>query len=226
MHRVGILLSAFALVGLPATAEAVVRVDLSGYIYFNTSDVASNFPIGTSVTAWFTYDPDVLGQPYPPGGVLDPNVTLYDNAPLTGGMRVGDYKVKFSNDARMWVTNNEISGSRTLDRILFDDHYPIGGDVGGRPIDAISIGWQDDTATALSDMLLPRSQAPFDRMPNAVGSIDWAPYIGAEHRVSFVFSSMSVAAVPEPETWGLLVIGFMAIGSAARRQRLAYGSTA
>lgn len=214
--------SAIALLGamlpLGAANAATLRVDLSGYVYFNTQDVAAQFPYGTTVTAWFKYDTEAPGQPYLPGGVVNPNVTLYDNAPIAGAMRVGDYDVTFSDRARMWVTNNEQAGDRIIDRILFDDHYPMAGDVAGRSIDAISWGWQDASAQALDDMLLPTSQATFDRIPDVRGSIDWTPYIGAQHRISFAFTSVMVSQVPEPHTWGLLILGFGVIGYSARRK--------
>lgn len=216
----------FNLAAIPATA-ATFLVELQGDVYYNNGDVADNFPVGTKASAWFKYNSESAGQSFSPGGVLDPSIYFYPDAVIEGGMNIGDYSITFSDAARMFVTNQErVSDGRVIDRILFDDFNPVGGAIDGREIDVVSISWQDDSANALSDLSLPTSGATFDRFPAALGSVDWTPYIGAEHRVSFRATQQRITeingAVPEPSTWLMMLIGFGLVGGAARasnRQR-------
>lgn len=220
--KMALALIALAGAALPASA-ATYLVEFQGDVYSSNGDVEDNFPVGTKASAWFTYDAASDGEAWYPGGVLDPAFYYYPNAPISGGMSIGDYLITFSDAARMFVTNQElVSDGRIIDRILFDDHAPVGGPIDGRQIDVVSISWQDDSAMALDNLSLPDSGTVFDRFPSVIGTVDWTPYLGAAHRVSFVATQQRVTeingAVPEPSTWLMMIFGVAAIGSSMRQK--------
>ncbi|MCU6455493.1 PEPxxWA-CTERM sorting domain-containing protein [Sphingomonas sp. A2-49] len=200
-------------------AAAMVTVQLSGYIYYQTPDTTSTFVIGQEASAWFTFDETAAGETFSPGGVLDPSIRFYRHAPTGGGMTIGDYKVTFSEAARMFVTNNEAGPNGPIDRILFDDFGAIGDPIAGRNLDVVSISFQDNTSTVIDSLDLPTNPATFAAFKGAKASLDWNPYLNAAHRISIDFFSVSIIAVPEPTTWVMMILGIGAVGFAMRRRQ-------
>lgn len=202
-------------------ASALIRIDLIGSVYYTSGDAKPVFANGTEATAWFEYDENAAGSVWTAGDQPNKGVRFYRYAPTGGGMTVGDYKVTFGSAARMFVTNQEKSTSYgELDRVLLDDFSAQGASLNGRPVDVVSFSWQDNSATALKDLALPTSQQTFDALGAPTSSIDWRPYINADHRVSVTWSSVKVAAVPEPASWAMMLVGFGAMGFAMRRRAL------
>lgn len=211
----GLALCAF----ITQPAAATIRVQLSGYVYYQTPDTVGSFSLGQKASAWFTFDENATGESFSPGGVLDPSIRFYRHAPTGGGMEIGDYKVAFSNAARMFVTNNERSSYGPIDRVLFDDFGVLGNAVAGRSLDVVSISFQDNTATVLDGLDLPKNPLIFAAFGGAKASLDWNPYLNAAHRISIDFNTVSVSVVPEPASWAMMMVGFAMIGGAARYGR-------
>lgn len=214
------LLCALALLTVSAShASAAIRIDLEGSVYYRSGDAVPVFSNGDKATAWFEYDEKATGTQFYPD---DPSIFLYRDAPTGGGMIVKGLSISFSDSARMFVTDQEKASYGPIDRVLFDDFDPKGGDLNGRPMDVVSISWQDNSATALRDIKLPRSQEAYDKFSSVTASIDWAPYINAEHRVSIDFSKVKISrvlAVPEPATWAMMILGFGVVGYSLRKRQ-------
>ncbi len=88
---------------------------------------------------------------------------------------------------------------------------PSANDVAAPPADASSEGLPGDAVNPGSPSAAGPPIGPIGAPPNAVpGSPPSTPTVPPV--------SPPVTAVPEPATWGMLLLGFLAIGTAARRR--------
>ena len=205
-----VCVAVLAVAAMPAQAK-IVRIDLVGSIYYISGAMGAAFSYGELVTASLKYDTNSPGQTFAPGGVLDPALRYYPSAPTTGVVRIGAYTVHLDT-ARIFVTNGERAGPSTIDRFIYEDNTPSAPPAAGLAIDNIFFNWQDNTATALSDLTLPDGPAKFARLGLPTMAIDWGNYLLASNRIAASFSSVTVSSAPEPATWIMMIGGFGLIG--------------
>ena len=200
------LVAALAALATPLQAR-IVRIDLVGSVTYITGAMSTAFSYGQPVTASLRYDTLSSGQTFSPGGVLDPALRYYPNAPTTSWVQVGAYKIVL-DAARIFVTNGEHAGARTIDRFIYEDNTPSAASAADLPIDNLFFNWQDDRARALSNLNLPDSAATFARLGLPAMAIDWGNYLVASNRIEARFGSATVSTVPEPDTWLTMIFGF------------------
>ena len=89
-----------------------------------------------------------------------------------------------------------------------------------------SEAWQvfgSNTAGSLGTFLFGGNNEASYALPNfgRYSFYDFRAVPVAEHaaRANFLLGGLTVAAVPEPATWGLMVLGFGMIGAAARSRK-------
>ena len=209
---------ALAAAAMPLQAK-IVRIDLVGSIYYLSGAMGTVFVYGEPVTASLKYDTNSPGQSFSPGGVLDPTIRYYPNAPTSGVVQVGSYKV-FLDAARIFVIDGQTAGAGKIDRFLYEDNTPSAAPAAGLSIDNIFFDWSDFTATALTDLTLPDRPAKFVRLGAPKMAIDWGNYLEASNRIAASFNSVTVSSVPEPATWTMMIGGFGFAGVALRRRVL------
>ena len=136
--------------------------------------------------------------------------------------------------------NDNFSGSATTEGMnnfaIFGEGFPSGGSANSDPIYTLTLGFADgavisgnyvastftftpgsaatvgDTTYSLNGFGWDRSRADNVSAFRAVSGGDPADYTG-----QFSYSAMTaIAAVPEPATWALLILGFGAMGGALR----------
>jgi hypothetical protein len=198
----------------------VITIKLEGYLYQVSGAASGSFFLGQTVYAFLQYDAAVTGVIFYPN---NPTIRYYASPSASGLVKVGSYSARLSG-ARMFVTDNEIPFN--IDRLTLEDLDPEANTIGGREINNLFFNWQDNSATALSSLDLPDDAATFALLGNPRMAIDWGSPLDGSNRVTAIFTEMSIATVPEPGTWSMLIAGFglMGIGQRAKRRRDESGS--
>jgi hypothetical protein len=182
--------------------ENVATLPASGWVLNNAST-----PLGP--TSWFqgaaAIFPAFAGGP-------DSYIAANFNNTLTGGtiasfLFTPVFTTEGGSTVSFWARSAGEEG--------FIDQIRVGRTTGGTtPGDFIQVG---------SDITLTDTwtQYTFSIAPQAVGATGRAviEYFGPEPLRNFVGVDNLTVAVPEPDTWALLAIGFGVLGAIKRRQR-------
>lgn len=94
-----------------------------------------------------------------------------------------------------------------------------GFDLAGSPLAGGSYYFALQAVTAASSVYLANANGTGAAYSPNAGS--WAPGYGSASAVAVSLSGDSVAAVPEPATWAMMIVGFGLVGMALRRRRVA-----
>lgn len=137
-------------------------------------------------------------------GVLDTNdftgysITL-TNAGGTVNLNPGNSLNSYFMGTALSATATELIFDFSGDGLILVDDYDIGG----------------QNAFCLDTLAAPRTC--FDTPPSNIIVVNGA--FSTQNRTGqFVLGSVASAAVPEPESWAMLILGFMAVGAGLRRR--------
>jgi hypothetical protein len=207
------LLMVFLLFAATPVKAKMITIKLEGYLYQVSGAASEHFFLEQTVYAFLQYDSAVIGVIFYPD---NPTIRYYASPSASGLVKVGSYSAKLSG-ARMFVTDNEIPFN--IDRLMFEDLAPQANTIGGREINNLFFNWQDNSATALSSLDLPDDAATFALLGTPRMAIDWGVPLDGSNRVTAAFTEMSIATVPEPGTWSMLITGFGLLGINRRVER-------
>ncbi|MCW6531964.1 PEPxxWA-CTERM sorting domain-containing protein [Sphingomonas sp. MMSM20] len=235
MHE---LLAVTAAVLFPVSADAAVQVlTVTGHINYigavqrgqPASAPSELIALGDTYTLTARFDPAVA-QP-DQVGVPDPTTSIYDLPGATILFRAGSYSTTLSAglNLRSWAQffNDTVSGSRVVDGQVFGFHnFYVGSSkefpfsIGqGTIFEAISAQAFDYTGTARVNILISDIQ-PYSKFGSKGISYSLRNYdTGYFAEVHGNVTDISLASVPEPATWTLMIMGFGAIAAATRQRR-------
>jgi PEP-CTERM motif len=201
-------LALVAITGLQAPARAeVITVTSSGtFGTMQNGPLPLLVPPGTRFSLRFTYDSAAVGT------VINSVVTRYSSI-ATARMRIGS--VTYAAPVTLEAIN--VNGSGLL-VALFDF---------GRPMPGVQRGmtWLSEFAPgAINGTALPSDRGFFSRYRFSAQAYDYLdpatdPDSDPTLAISFSDGLVRTAAVPEPGTWMMMILGFGMIGGMVRRRK-------
>jgi len=223
MKKISILVAALLVsFAASATHAAPVSYSFGGVTSTGMGAIAAGTPfIGT-----FSYDPSVTGvtSHYYNVGATQ---TLFANAFSALTLTIGGDTVTGGAPGTLALYNNSLAdgalhGVATGDSLWTYGYnvlpLPSAGSLAGLSPIGISLGLIDRTATAfnpgLNPVLLPSSLSP-----SSFTSGEIRVYTTGVVYTSYLSSLAPIAAVPEPETYALMLAGLGLVGLVARRKR-------
>lgn len=183
----------------PLARANYVTFDFSGSVYAVDSSISGRFRIGQFVKGFYTFDSSTPGQPYAPGGVVQPGSTLYLNPLVAFQARVGSYRIGLGGENEIFVFNNP----GIQDRYVVQLNAPSGKNFAGLPVSDFVLNFQDNSGTTISSGSLPLSPATLTQFPSAAGVLDFVSGINPQDRVTFSIDSVT-EPVPEPPALALV----------------------
>ena len=120
-----------------------------------------------------------------------------------------------------YLFNMNYSYSET-DSYYYDNYYQLINTSGGAPLfsDSPLSGTYDTPATGRRSILLGPGSYEFGITTSLgdLSAVQGSDYGAGAHTEQYAFSLIA-AAVPEPATWGLMIVGFGLVGASLRRRR-------
>lgn len=215
------LIAATSLLISAVTVHATeITFDFAGYVYLVDNSIAGTIPLGSAITGSYTFESNTVGQSFAPGGVLDPSITYYPGALTAFNATIGEYSLGLGGQNRIFVINNSADG---LDRYLVELLQPSGPNINGLPIHDFFLGFDDRSASILSNGMLPLSAALVQSFPSHAGALDFVDGIAPANRATFSITSIT-QHVPEPSSIALMALGMIGLtGLLARRSKGDFG---
>ncbi len=177
----------------------------------NAASLVSAAVTGPSGTVWNTNSADdfyalFLVRPF--GNIINPTDN-FTSAPTT----IGSNNYSIAGDGFPGGTSANSDPSYLL-TLIFADGATISGQYVGSTFTGGTSATVGNTTYTLTGFGWDRSPADNVSAHNAVSGGDPSDYTG-----QFAFTQ-AISAVPEPATWGLMVLGFGMIGAAARSRKV------
>lgn len=222
-----ILFIATALSSFAAQA-AFEKYEFEGTVSFSDGDIVS---VGTPVEISFIYDTTAQGSFEPP------NNFAYDDALLTYDVRIGPYRGRplANGHSRLLVGDNrEVEGLPPWYPTYYSDLFAFDGNLTSAEIDGLRLGHvvvslyveslPPPTAVEKFDLPLDLDFDDFSMGPGVLFAQRDAGlfFLNSQNIYSgatmVTLTSMTVTAVPEPETWLGMVAGLAFLGFALKRR--------
>ena len=157
---------------------------------------------------------------------LDFTATLLSVSGTVENKEKNEVKYDFTTGVTASLTGLGFSNSNTLAYTTGTDNLTVPGKT------TINIGPYSGTATSTQNVstglaafygtgttsLTYLSQSLFAIDPNS-GKITLSPTISGAYKLTYNYTAAAAPAVPEPATWGMMLLGFGMIGFAARRRQ-------
>ena len=189
----------------------------------NAAPIVSDGSFETPVTGNYSYDPSVAGVTFSgDSGVLH-NGSAFGYANAVDGTQVAFLQATPTDTPGMitqLVTGLTIGqvytlsffGAQRMDQNYL--HETINVSVGN-----VLLGTYTASSTAFTQATFNFTAA--DASGNITFSAAPGTYSAANREYDIALDNVSVAGVPEPATWSMMLLGFGAVGYALRRQRTA-----
>lgn len=225
MRISAIAMAAAAAFALAAPASAAVNLVKngsfeSGKLEWTYTASGADVGAGQHPASIINYGP---GAPYPSGAFGE--AIPMDNSVSSSPDAVGSKALYFVADASTETLSQQVYLTPGSYKIGFSAYVPRNGwnNSGNASLTAIIAGM--NLASFDVDHSTPQRWMNFSGVTNiaTAGTYNTAfTYVsGARPAGDFVIDRVYVIAVPEPATWGLMIVGFGAAGAILRRRRAA-----
>lgn len=203
------LICGFLLLILPLAINArPITFAIGGTISHVSPSIAASFSIGQQVSGTYTFESKTPGEPFSPGGELDPSITYYPYALSSFEFLVGDYSVSLGSYYRILIFDN---GEVGQDRYVVDSFNLAGSEINGMKPYSIFLDFWDSTGLIFNNGSLPLLPIKLTDFGHKAGVLDFLNGEG-ENRVQFEISSVSKQIpVPESPTFYLFAIGLVSL---------------
>ena len=201
-------LFAFALIAAAPAQATVVVLNYSGAIEYSASyggPTNAVYAIGTPFSGTLTYDTGAIPS------YNDGTTATYYGSFGSLSLTIGSFSAIEDSYLNGFIRHTplteilaygDVLSISTPNPFINGHNFPV----------QWGLDYNDMTRTAMSSPLLP---AQYPNSPP--GFVRF--YIGDNNGFSTGFANLTAAAVPEPATWAIMILGFGAIGAAIRSKR-------